>query len=351
MKMDDGEMATILASSGPLVEATSAVENWQIALKHAVRSGRELLNRLGLPPETAGNTGAVEQAEADFPVFVPLEFLSRMRPGDPLDPLLRQVLAVADEVRSEPGFSGDPVGDLAAEVLPGLLQKYAGRALLITAGACAIHCRYCFRRQFPYSDSPKGPRGWAAALEHLAGDSSIHEIILSGGDPLMVPDDQLAWLLLQLAQIPHLTRLRIHSRLPVVVPQRITPQLLASLEGSRLPVYFVTHINHAREVDDAVAAALLGLRKSGATLLNQAVWLRGVNDSFAAQQELCRRLVDLGVVPYYLHQLDRVQGAGHFEAPVETGRLVVNRLRDHLPGYAVPVFVAEVAGDRSKRPL
>lgn len=342
-------MATILASIPGGVEATSEpAVRWQDAMRAAVRTSRELLRLLDLPESDFS-----ELAEADFPVFVPREFIARMQPGDPQDPLLRQVLATPEEVAEQWSHGGlqDPVGDSAAVRNPGLLQKYAGRALLITSGACAVHCRYCFRRHFAYHSAPKGRSGWQASLETLQGDTSIEEVILSGGDPLTVPDAQLQWLVDELNQMQHVRRIRIHTRFPVVIPQRVCEELLAWVRTSRAAMYFVLHVNHPQEIDAYFADAMNKLRASGATLLNQAVLLRGVNDSAAVQLELCRQLVNLQVLPYYIHHLDRVAGGLHFESSIVTGRAIVEHLRNHLPGYAVPKFVCEVAGQRSKTPL
>ena len=342
-------MATILASIPGGVEATSEpAVRWQDAMRAAVRTSRELLRLLDLPESDFSDL-----AETDFPVFVPREFISRMRSGDPHDPLLRQVLASPEEVAEQWSQGGlqDPVGDSAAVRNPGLLQKYAGRALLITSGACAVHCRYCFRRHFAYHSAPKGKSGWQASLETLRGDTSIEEVILSGGDPLTVPDAQLQWLVDELNQMQHVRRIRIHTRFPVVIPQRVCEELLAWVRTSRAAMYFVLHVNHPQEIDAYFADAMNKLRAYGATLLNQTVLLRGVNDSAAVQLELCRQLVNLHVLPYYLHHLDRVAGGLHFESSLATGRAIVEHLRNHLPGYAVPKFVCEVAGQRSKTPL
>ena len=342
-------MATILASIPGGVEATSEpAVRWQDAMRAAVRTSRELLRLLDLPESDFS-----ELAEADFPVFVPREFIARMQPGDPQDPLLRQVLATPEEVAEQWSHGGlqDPVGDSAAVRNPGLLQKYAGRALLITSGACAVHCRYCFRRHYAYHSTPKGKRGWQASLETLQGDTSIEEVILSGGDPLTVPDAQLQWLVDELNQMQHVRRIRIHTRFPVVIPQRVCEELLAWVRTSRAAMYFVLHVNHPQEIDAHFADAMYKLRTYGATLLNQTVLLRGVNDSAAVQLELCRQLVNLQVLPYYIHHLDRVAGGLHFESSIATGRAIVEHLRNHLPGYAVPKFVCEVAGQRSKTPL
>lgn len=342
-------MATILASIPDDVEATSSTPvRWQESMRNAVRSSEELLRMLGLPKSMA--SGA---AEADFPVFVPREFIAKMRFGDPHDPLLRQVLASPDEVSEEWADGGlrDPVGDQAATRHPGLLQKYAGRALLITSGVCAVHCRYCFRRNFPYQLAPKGPSGWQASLDSIRNDASIEEVILSGGDPLTVTDSQLQWLVNALNQIKHVRRIRIHSRVPVVIPQRICSDLLAWVQSSRAAVYFVLHVNHPAEIDSEFAAAMKLLRSSGASLLNQSVLLRGVNDSSAVQLDLCRELINLQVIPYYLHQLDRVVGSLHFESTEQVGHAIIRHLRENLPGYAVPKFVRELAGEPSKTPL
>jgi EF-P beta-lysylation protein EpmB len=271
-----------------------------------------------------------------------------MRPGDPADPLLRQVLPLDAETRPADGFAPDPVGDLDAQLTPGLLHKYHGRALLVTTGACAVHCRYCFRRHFPYSDAPKGLAAWDAALETIADDRSIHEVILSGGDPLTLVDPTLAALADRIAAIGHVARLRVHTRLPVVIPSRVTDELIGWLTGTRLTPIVVLHANHANELAGEVPAAIARLADAGVPLLNQAVLLRGVNDLIDSQAALCERLVNLRVMPYYLHQLDRVAGAAHFETPVDEGRQIVAALRVRLPGYAVPRYVQEVAGATGK---
>ncbi len=346
-------MATILALNSTRVEATSATEiRWQQSMRLAVRSSQELLELLELPLESTCQ-GKFEAAEQDFPVFVPREFIARMQPKNRLDPLLLQVLATATETQEVAILGGrnDPVGDQHATRSPGLLQKYAGRALLITTGACAVHCRYCFRRHFPYSTAPKGTSGWQPALDVLRRDASIEEVILSGGDPLTVADAQLTWLINELNQIPHIHRIRIHSRVPVVIPQRINDDLLSWASNSRAAMYFVLHFNHPQEIDSSVQQAMSRLRRSGATLLNQAVLLRGINDAPETQLALCERLINMQVLPYYLHQLDRVAGAMHFESTLERGHEIIAHLQRHLPGYGVPKFVREDAGAPSKTPL
>jgi EF-P beta-lysylation protein EpmB len=267
-----------------------------------------------------------------------------MHPGDPHDPLLRQVLPLAEELDDTPGYSEDPVADRGAALTPGLLQKYSGRALLITTGACAVHCRYCFRRHYPYQESPHSLAQWNPALDRIAADDRIEEVILSGGDPLMLVDSQLAGLVDRIAAIAHVRRLRVHTRLPIVIPERVTRALVACLRGTRLTPLVVVHANHPRELDDAVGTALGRLIDAGIPLLNQAVLLRGINDDLEPLLGLCRRLVDLRILPYYLHQLDRVAGAAHFAVPPAEGAQLIEQLRQHLPGYAVPRYVQESAG-------
>jgi L-lysine 2,3-aminomutase len=319
--------------------------SWQAEIRLAVRGAGELCRRLGLPSEMAVGTGA---GVGELPVFVPPSFLARIRPGDPKDPLLRQVLPMVEENDVVPGFTSDPVGDGDAKLASGVLQKYLGRALLIATGSCAVHCRYCFRRHFPYEEAPHSSPAWDAALALVAEDPTITEVILSGGDPLMLVDARLAVLVEKIEAIEQVTRLRIHTRLPIMVPLRVTHELLAMLESNRLSKVMVVHANHAQELAEDVAAALGDLRHVGVTLLNQAVLLRGVNDSVEAQQALSERLIELGVVPYYLHQLDRVAGAAHFEVPIHEGQKIIEELRKRLPGYMVPRYVQEVAGEASK---
>jgi EF-P beta-lysylation protein EpmB len=272
-----------------------------------------------------------------------------MRPGDPNDPLLRQVLPVQKETRKVRGYLADPVGDLPAERQPGLLHKYRGRALLLVTGACAIHCRYCFRRNYPYSDSV-GIARIEEAIRTIAGDPSIDEVILSGGDPLTLRDARLADLAKQLVEIPHLRRLRVHSRLPVTIPARITPEFVHWLGGSRLEPVLVLHANHPRELTPELARALLPLRQAGVTLLNQAVLLRGVNDDSTILHGLSSALHGAGILPYYLHLLDRVEGAAHFSVPMATARRLMKSLRTTLPGYLVSCLVREIAGEAYKTP-
>jgi EF-P beta-lysylation protein EpmB len=318
---------------------------WQEAVKDAVRDPAELCRLVRLPRPYAS---AALRAARDFPLFVPRGYLARMRPGDARDPLLRQVLPLEDERTARQGFGPDPVGDRAAARSPGLLHKYRSRVLMVTTGACAVHCRYCFRRHFPYSQGPRSVDEWSAALDTIAADSTLREVILSGGDPLMLVDDVLAQLSERLGRIAHLRRLRVHTRLPLLIPERVTDELLALLRATRLAPIVVIHANHARELTGSVVDALARLSDAGIPLLNQSVLLAGVNDDVETLSELCERLVDLRVMPYYLHQLDRVAGAAHFEVSQRRGRRLVGELRARLPGYAVPRYVREAAGAEHK---
>jgi EF-P beta-lysylation protein EpmB len=283
-----------------------------------------------------------------FPLLVPREFVARMQKRDPLDPLLLQVLPLHQEHSTTLGDSLDPVGDLASQKAAGLLHKYPGRVLLIASGACAVHCRYCFRRHFPYMEQPKSLEHWQPAIRAIADDSSIEEVILSGGDPLSLGNAKLRRLIQAIEAIPHVRRLRLHTRFPVMIPSRIDAGLIALFRRSRLATYLVWHINHSREIDDAVSHGASALKRAGVTLLNQAVLLHRINDSTEAQCDLAARLLDAGIIPYYLHQLDRVQGAAHFDCPSEMGETIVIAMRERLPGYAVPRLVKEIRGEMSK---
>src|SRR5690606_27535330 len=265
---------------------------WQQAWRESVRDPRELLRLVGLEHEAAAVPAAAVEA---FALRVPRGFIDRMRPGDPDDPLLRQVLPRAEELRRVPGFGVDAVGDAAARVARGVLHKYEGRALLVATGSCAVNCRYCFRRHFPYGEESAAAGGWGAALEAIAADPGITEVILSGGDPLSLATHKLAELTGALAAIPHVRRLRIHTRLPVVLPERVDAALLDWLRALPWPVAVVVHANHANEFDARVDAAMADLRSAGATLLNQAVLLAGVNDAVDALADLCERGYAAGV--------------------------------------------------------
>ena len=321
---------------------------WQQAWREAVRDPRELLALLGLESLASRLS---EEAAAQFPLRVPRGFVARMRYGDAHDPLLRQVLPLDQEMRVVPGFALDAVGDAQARSGTGLLQKYRGRALLVATGSCAVHCRYCFRRHFPYAQETAARDGWSEAVERIRTDSSVEEVILSGGDPLSLATAKLAELTEALAAVPHLKRLRIHSRLPVVLPERIDAPLLRWLAALPWPVALVIHANHANEFDAGVDAALRALHATGATLLNQAVLLRGVNDSVDALANLGERGFAAGVLPYYLHQLDRVAGVAHFEVPDHEALALHAALAARVSGYLLPRLVREIPGEPGKRPL
>jgi L-lysine 2,3-aminomutase len=330
--------------------------SWQRELSRAITNPADLLSALGLDTELLAPAQA---ASRSFGLRVTHSYLSRMRHGDIHDPLLRQVLPLAAELAKVPGYEADPLHELAATRAPNLLQKYAGRALLITTAACAIHCRYCFRREFPYSAQPEPERAiaelegagrWSAALGVIAADSSIEEAILSGGDPLSLSDARLKSLTDALEAIPHVRRIRVHTRQPVVLPSRVDAGLLAWLGGVKRPVVIVLHVNHPNEIDDHVRTACAALRGAGATLLNQSVLLRGVNDDVDTLQRLSDELMAAGVLPYYLHLPDRVRGAAHFEVDEFTAQRLVESLSVRLSGYLVPRLVREIPGALSKTP-
>lgn len=323
-------------------------KTWQAELANAISDPAELLELLRLPLELLP---AARAASSQFPLRVPRAYVARMTPGDIHDPLLRQILPLGDELQAMPGFVTDPVGDLQAMPVPGLLHKYQGRALLVTTGACGVNCRYCFRRHFPYAEANPASDEWQVALDYIRGDESISELILSGGDPLSLSDKRLQSLSEHLAGIPHLRRLRIHTRLPVVLPSRVNADLCHWLKNSPLPTVTVLHINHAQELNDELQQACLRLKATGTTLLNQSVLLKGVNDNAPSLLALSEALFASGVLPYYLHQLDQVQGAGHFAISNDRARQLHESLRNQLPGYLVPKLVTEQAGEKAKLPL
>jgi len=328
-------------------EENTARKSWQAALSEAMREPRELLEHLNLPLSLLNQS----QVTPGFPLRVTHSFVQRMQPGNSQDPLLRQVLPLEKGNINTGWGSLDPVGDHNAMQGPGLLHKYEGRVLLVSTAACAIHCQYCFRQHFPYQQANPLGTQWPATLAYLSSNHDIHEVILSGGDPLSLSDERLARIVAQLGEIPHLRTLRIHTRLPVVLPQRIVASLLNWVKKSRLKVVFVLHINHPNEINQELTDALSQLQLPGVTLLNQAVLLKGVNDSSETLVELSHRLFQTGILPYYLHQLDQVRGAAHFEVPVQTGHELISAMRDKLPGYLVPKYVKEIPGEAAKSPI
>ncbi len=328
--------------------AHPAPPDWQSAMADAVTDLGQLCRLLDLPEELATQP----QRECnDFPLLVPKPYLARIPKGDRHNPLLLQVLLRPVELAEQPGYSTDPVGECQTNRSTGMLWKYPGRLLIVASRNCAVHCRFCFRRHFRYATYPQSRGEWDTILKGIELEESIREVILSGGDPLTLDDATLAELLGRLATIPHVQRVRIHTRLPIMIPQRVTEELIAALRPRRLTVIVVLHVNHPAEIDEPVAAALARLADAGIPLLSQSVLLRGVNDRVEVLAELCERLVNLRVMPYYLHQLDRVAGAAHFEVPEEVGIELVGQLRALLPGYAVPRYVRETVGESSKRVL
>ena len=333
------------ANRKPTVSETTP---WQELWRDGFRTPQDLLDHLELA-HLAEDLPAADQTP--FPFRVPRGFAARMRVGDACDPLLRQVLPQRAELLQVPGFSADAVGDSASRRAHGVLHKYQGRALLLATGSCAIHCRYCFRQHFPYQDEIAAANHWREALGYLRADTSITELLLSGGDPLSLATPKLAELTTSLRELPHIRRLRIHTRLPIVLPERIDAELVEWFEQLHLPCVLVLHANHANEIDASVAKACALLRDAGAVLLNQSVLLQGVNDGVEALAALSEALIDCGVMPYYLHQLDRVDGTAHFEVADERAVRIVDELHARLPGYLVPRLVREVAGAAFQVPL
>lgn len=326
-------------------ETIHFTKNWQQQLADAFNTIEDLCRYLQLPLE---NLPVSVAATRNFPLRVPLSFAACMEKGNPHDPLLRQVLPVNDELLTYPGFNNDPVGDLPAAAQTGVLHKYYGRALFINTGSCAINCRYCFRRNFPYSDLQLSKQKEDAAIQYILENPDITEVILSGGDPLLLNDARLTRLLQKLDSIEHLKRIRIHSRLPIVLPARITNKLIAALLQSTKQIVIIVHCNHANEINERVIAALAALKKHGITLLNQSVLLKGVNDDAETLCQLSERLFTHGILPYYLHLLDKATGTGHFEVPEAQALLIMKQVQATLPGYLVPKLVKEQAGAASK---
>jgi EF-P beta-lysylation protein EpmB len=337
--------SSISVSEHAATRLSSDEADWHRSLADAIRDSDELIDVLGLADVLRE---PARRAAKLFPLLVTRSYLARIRPADPHDPLLAQVLPLGIEETVVAGFGADPVGDSCARRAPGLLHKYQGRALLVTTGACAIHCRYCFRRHYPYGDEPRRLDEWNDAFATIASDPTLHEVILSGGDPLMLTDARLESLCTRIAEIRHVKRLRVHTRLPIVLPERVTDRLIGVLLDAGPTPVVVVHANHPHELAGDCGEALSRLVRAGITVLNQAVLLKGVNDSVQALTGLCEGLVDLGVLPYYLHQLDRVTGAAHFEVEESAGRPLIEELRRRLPGYAVPRYVRETAGGEYK---
>lgn len=331
-----------------IAAVTGTDRHWRHELRTAIRSVDSLCSVLGLDAATMSDRPA---DSSQFPLLVPHSFVARMRYGDAQDPLLRQVLVLSAEQADVSGFASDPL-DESSFAADGILRKYARRALLITTGACPIHCRYCFRRHFPYSDQLASRDRWAPAIESLRTTPDIDEVILSGGDPLSLSTPRLAELIEGLEAIDTIRTLRIHTRFPVVLPSRLTQSLLRTLQRSRLRIVVVLHCNHANELSGAdVRDAMTRLSQSVDFLLNQSVLLRGVNDSVQALCDLSDALFDNQIMPYYLNLLDRVAGSAHFEVAQAEALELMQHLRSKLPGYLVPKLVREVPDALSKTPV
>ncbi|HIF9311368.1 TPA: EF-P beta-lysylation protein EpmB [Photobacterium damselae] len=335
-------MSHIITRNAPSVE-----QNWLNDLGNAISDPLKLLNLLKIDP-TPWEKGLA--ARKLFALRVPMSFVERMEVGNPYDPLLRQVLPLEQEFEVHAGYSTDPLEEQDNDI-PGLLHKYKNRVLMIVKGGCAINCRYCFRRHFPYQDNKGSKSVWQQSLDYIANHPELDEVILSGGDPLMAKDHELAWLMDGIEQIPHIKRLRIHSRLPVVLPSRVTPDLCQRFASSRLQVILVTHINHSNEINAALTLAMQDLKHANVTLLNQGVLLKGVNDSVQALINLSNRLFDAGILPYYLHVLDKVQGAAHFFVDDIQAKTLMAGLMENVSGYLVPQLTREIGGRSSKTPL
>lgn len=320
--------------------------NWQQQLAEAFTSIEDLCTYLELSP---GDLPISNAASNNFPMRVPMSFAASMEKGNPDDPLLRQVLPIADELFDYPMFSNDPVGDIQAVVQPGLLHKYHGRVLLINTGSCAINCRYCFRRNFPYNDLQLSKQQESGVIGHIKSDPTITEVILSGGDPLLLSDARLAHLFQQLETVDHIKRIRIHSRLPIVLPARVTDEFTNLLANCSKQIILVVHSNHANEINARVKTAFNLLKNKGITLLNQSVLLKGVNDNAAILCDLSDKLFTLGIIPYYLHLLDKATGIGHFEVLEDDVKRIMKQVQNRLPGYLVPKLVKEIAGAESKQ--
>jgi EF-P beta-lysylation protein EpmB len=332
----------------PAIIASRALDiqpSWKSELSQCISSVSELLHCLQLNPE---QLSVSQRATEDFPLKVPRPFIERMEVGNPNDPLLRQVLPVTQETEPAVGYSPDPLDEIQHNPIPGVVHKYDNRLLLIVSPNCAINCRYCFRRHFPHQENRQSKQQWQQALTYIRLHKEINEVIFSGGDPLAANDNFLGWLTEQIANIPHVKRLRIHTRLPVVIPSRIDDAFLGWATGTRLLPIVVLHINHANEIDTAVQQMVQRLLGEGMLVLNQTVLLKSINDRSAILAELSEALYDTGVIPYYLHLLDPVAGASHFDIAGQQATQIYGQLQKQLPGFLVPKLVREIPGEKSK---
>jgi len=320
-------------------------QSWQSQLSEAITDPKELLTELELPTTLFKAANLATQL---FQLRVPRSFLERMKKGDVSDPLLLQVLPQIHETYIADGYNSDPLVESQVIPTPGLIHKYHGRVLLTVTGACAVNCRYCFRRHFPYGDNQINQLNLEKLITYIQSHKDIDEVILSGGDPLLANDKYLEKIIKQIAEISHVNTLRIHTRLPIVLPARITKSLIKTLTHSRLKIVMVIHCNHPQEIDAEVSSALSQLRQADMLVLNQSVLLKGINDCSEVMVKLSKKLFQSGTLPYYLHLLDKVQGAAHFDVSAKIGKMIIQQMMEQLPGYLVPKLVREVPGEQSK---
>ncbi|GLS24342.1 EF-P beta-lysylation protein EpmB [Marinibactrum halimedae] len=340
---------TIATSLQTETETSTVIDRrWQEALQTLITDPRELITLLELPEEAL--QGALASAK-DFPLKVPRPFIEKMKKGDLNDPLLKQVLPIHQEQDAIPGFTYDPLEESESNPVPGLIHKYRSRVLIVTSSQCAIHCRYCFRRHFPYEDNRSQGNHWSKMLHYLQQHPQVNEVIFSGGDPLSIGNRALINMLNDIETIAHIKRVRFHTRLPVVIPERLDTPLIEALANSTLKTLLVIHTNHPNELDTRLAKRLHKAQQAGITLLNQTVLLKGINDCADVLSELSEALFAAGVMPYYLHLLDRVSGAAHFEVSEKQAQTLYKTLLGELPGFLVPKLVREIAGKESKTPI
>jgi EF-P beta-lysylation protein EpmB len=321
--------------------------SWQKELANVITDPQKLLEAVNIDPKKYLNHFKARQL---FPVRVPRPFIARMKKGDINDPLLKQVMPLSQEFVITDGFSTDPLEEHST-VAEGLLHKYKHRVLMIVKSGCAINCRYCFRRHFPYEDNSPNKKRWQQALDYIQQHNEINEVIFSGGDPLMASDEHLTWLVKQLEKIPHISRLRIHTRLAIVIPNRVTKSLVTLLTNTRLKPAIVFHINHQNEIDENVIRALEPLRAARIPLFNQSVLLKDINDDVEVLCQLSEALFDNGIMPYYLHLFDKVQGVAHFDIEEQRAQTIVKEMMAKLPGFLMPKVVREIAGEANKTPF
>ena len=327
------------------VQTINAIDCWQSQLTSAITSPKQLLTMLKL--DTSLLPAAFE-ASQNFKLKAPLSYVKRIKQGDINDPLLKQILPIDAECLEIEGYGKDPLQEWSQNPTDGVIHKYQGRLLLIVSGACAINCRFCFRRHFPYEDNRLSRDSLQKAIDYIAADTSISEVIFSGGDPLANSDKKLSAIISQLNMIPHLDTLRVHTRLPIMIPERVTDELITLLSTQRLKPVVVLHCNHSNEINEEVQRAIQKMAQAGITLLNQTVLLKGINDSADSLLALNKKLFHASVLPYYLHLLDPVQGAAHFDVKEPKAIEIMQQLSAKSPGYLVPKLVREIAGEPNK---